>query len=99
VFLIDTISQNHLQNRSYTIQFKEIKITETSVVKEPEKNEYFLGIDATINKTTLLNSVGSSILLQSKKDKNLYQITTGLSYINGSVVPYFGGGVYFKLNK
>lgn len=99
VFLIDTISQNKLQTRTFTAKYVERTIRETSVLKELPKNEYYLGFNTNVDKITLINSLGTSILIKHKKNNNIYQLSTGLSQTNGNVTPYVGGGVYFKINK
>lgn len=99
VFLIDTISQNKLQTRTFTAKYVERTIRETSVLKELPKNEYYLGFNTNVDKVTLINSLGTSILIKHKKNNNIYQLSTGLSQTNGNVTPYVGGGVYFKINK
>lgn len=99
VFLIDTISQNKLQTRTFTAKYIERTIRETSVLKELPKNEYYFGFNTNIDKVSLINSLGTSILFKHKKNNNIYQLSTGLSQTNGNIIPYVGGGVYFKINK
>ncbi len=99
VFVTDTITQNKIKTRTYNAKVIERIIDSTTILKESLKNEFYIGPNATFNKVSLVNSVGGSILYKSKKNNNVYQISTGIMSLNGSTVPYFGGGVYFKINK
>lgn len=99
VFLIDTINQNKIQTRTYTTNFTERTIQEKIILKDLPKNEYYFGFNTNFNNVTLVSSVGTSFLLKHKKNYNIYQLSTGLSQSNGNVLPYIGGGVYFKINK
>lgn len=99
VFVVDTITQNKIKTRTYHAKVIERIIDSTTILKELQKNEFFIGPSITVNKVSLVNAVGGSILYKSKKTNNIYQFNTGIMTLNGSTVPYFGGGVYFKINK
>jgi hypothetical protein len=99
VFVLDTITQNKIKTRKYTARVIERIIDSTTIVKEIEKNRYYVGPNLSINKVDLVNSIGGSLIFKSKKNDNLYQFNTGIMMNNGTTIPYFGGGFYLRINK
>ncbi len=99
VFITDTITQNKIKTRTYNAKVIERIIDSTTILEQIQKNQFFIGPHLTVNKVSLVNSVGGSILYKSKKTENIYQFSTGIMSQNGTTVPYFGGGIYFKINK
>jgi hypothetical protein len=93
ISLIDTISENKIQDRKYNIKVREKIVKEFLVVKEPSKGQLYIGGTINVDKINLLNYVGPSLLYKTKKD-NLYSFGIGYG-INKSVS--IQGGTYWKI--
>ena len=99
--LTDTLYQNKILGRKWNATVKERTITDTKIVKELPKNQVYVGVNGALDKVNFGNSIGAGVILKSKTDK-LYQLNLGISNqqnTNGAnnVVPYIGGGVYWKI--
>ena len=99
--LTDTLYQNKILGRKWNTTIKERTITDTKIVKELPKNQVYVGVNGALDKVNFGNSIGAGVILKSKTDK-LYQLNIGISNqqnTNGAnnVVPYIGGGVYWKI--
>lgn len=97
----DTISKNKIIGRKWNAQIKERTITDTKIVKELPKNQVYVGVNGAFDKVNFGNSIGTGVLLKTKKDK-IYQLNIGISNQqsangNNQIVPYIGGGVYWKI--
>ena len=93
ISLIDTISENKIQDRKYNLKIREKIVKEFLVVKEPSKGQLYIGGTINVDKINLLNYVGPSLLYKTKKD-NLYSFGIGYG-INKSVS--IQGGTYWKI--
>ena len=104
VTLFDTISNSKIIGRSFKSDVKQKIVRDTIYTPIPRQNEYFFGIDAKLDKPNVINLMGVAFLLKDKDDKHLYKLGVGVSNkvgddgINGVLVPYIGGGVYWKVN-
>jgi hypothetical protein len=102
VYIVDTITKNKILHRQWASKIKERWVKETTIVKEPPKVEYYLGLNANFDKKDYLNSVGASAMLKNTKN-NIIQINVGLTNkpytTSQQFTPYFGGGMYWKLGK
>lgn len=99
--LTDTLYQNKILGRKWNAQIKERTITDTKIVKELPKNQVYVGVNGALDKVNFGNSIGGGVLLKTKKDK-IYQLNLGISNQqstggNNQIVPYIGGGVYWKI--
>jgi hypothetical protein len=99
--LTDTLYQNKILGRKWNATIKERTITDTKIVKELPKNQVYVGINGALDKVNFGNSIGAGVILKTKTDK-LYQLNLGISNQqspNGGnqVIPYVGGGVYWKI--
>jgi len=99
VFVVDTITKNRIKTRTFTAKVVERIIDSTTILVKAPKNEFYIGPSVSFNKVTLVNSVGGSILFKPAKSNNMYQFNTGMMTTGETTVPYFGGGIYFKINK
>lgn len=93
ISLIDTISENKIQDRKYNIKIKEKVIKEVSIVKEPSKGQLYIGGVINVDKINLLNYVGPSLLYKTKND-NIYSLGIGYG-INKTIS--IQGGTYWKI--
>jgi len=101
VELTDTLYQNKILGRKWNATIKERTITDTKIVKELPKNQVYVGVNGAFDKVNFGNSIGTGVLLKTKKDK-IYQLNIGISNQqsangNNQIVPYIGGGVYWKI--
>jgi hypothetical protein len=93
IALIDTISENKIKDRKYSLKIKEKIVKELIVVKEPSKGQLYIGGLINVDRINLVNYVGPSFLYKTKKD-NIYSFGIGYS-INKSVS--IQGGTYWKI--
>jgi hypothetical protein len=101
VSVIDTISQNKIWGRTFDAKVKERTIKETMIVKELPKTQVYYGFTGGFNKEDVVSNVGAGLLVKTKKDK-IYQVGVGVANrvtdgTNGTLSPYIGGGVYWKI--
>jgi hypothetical protein len=99
--LTDTLYQNKILGRKWNAQIKERTITDTKIVKELPKNQVYVGVNGALDKVNFGNSIGGGVLLKTKTDK-IYQLNLGISNQQSTtgknqIVPYLGGGVYWKI--
>jgi hypothetical protein len=97
VVVIDTISENKIVGRVWEANVRERIVKELTIVKEMPKRQVFIGADATFNKVNLINSVGGGLIYKDKRDA-LYKFNLGLSNTGDQLLPYIGGGVYWKIS-
>ncbi len=97
VTIRDTISQNKIVRRTFTAKINQKEITDTLILKQPNKAQVYVGVNAGVDKVVGINNVGGSILFKDKKDK-IYQIGVGVvNRNNGTLTPYINGGLYWKI--
>jgi len=101
VAVTDTISQNRILGRTFNANVKQRTIKETTIVKELPKNQVYVGFDGGFNKADVVSRVGTGLILKTKSDK-IYQLGIGVTNrttdgTTGSLAPYIGGGVYWKI--
>jgi hypothetical protein len=101
VSLSDTISQNKIFGRTFNSSVKQRTIKETLIVKELPKTQVYYGLTGGFNKADVVSNVGAGLLIKTKKDK-IYNLGVGVSNrvtdgTNGTLSPYIGGGVYWKI--
>jgi len=101
VAVTDTITQNKILGRTFNASVKQREIKETLIVKELPKNQVYYGFNGGFNKADVVSHVGAGVILKTKKDK-IYQLGAGVANrtvdgTNGSLSPYVGAGVYWKI--
>lgn len=101
VSLIDTISKNRIQGRTFSAKVKQRIVTETTIVKELPRTQLYYGISGGFNKTDILSNVAAGFLLKTKSDQ-IYQLGIGVSNTvgttpNSKLTPYIGAGAYWKI--
>lgn len=104
VTVFDTISNNRILGRSFTSKVKQKIIRDTSYMPEPVKKYYYFGVDAKFDAPNNVTLLGISGIMRAK-DEKLYRVgigvqnITGPDRVNGILVPYVGGGIYWKIGK
>jgi hypothetical protein len=101
VALLDTITQNKILGRTFNANVKQRTIKETLIVKELPKTQVYYGLTGGFNKEDVVSNVGAGLLIKTKKDK-IYNLGIGVANrvsdgTNGTLSPYIGGGVYWKI--
>jgi hypothetical protein len=103
VTLFDTISNSRIVGRSFKSDVKQKIVRDTMYTPIPRQNEMYLGIDAKFDKPNVINIVGISVLFKNKDDRHMYRLGVGVTNrvddegTNGKLVPFIGGGVYWKV--
>ena len=104
VTIFDTISNNRIIGRSFTSKVKQKVINDTIYTPLPRKNELYFGVDTRFDKPNVMQLIGVGLILKDKDDRHLYKVGVGVSNqtgpdrINGELVPFLGGGVYWRVN-
>lgn len=93
IAVTDTISQNAISGRLWKTDVKYKTVRETTIVAEPPKNQYFIGVGGGVIQPAAV-FVGPSFALKTKKD-HLYTLNTGISSQLGG---YVQASIYWKLN-
>jgi hypothetical protein len=101
VSILDTITQNKILGRTFNASVKQRTIKETMIVKELPKTQVYYGLTGGFNKEDVVSNVGAGLLIKTKKDK-IYNLGIGVANrvsdgTNGTLSPYIGGGVYWKI--
>jgi len=101
VAVTDTISQNKILNRTFNASVKQRTIKQTTIVKEPARNQVYYGLTGGFNKADVVSSIGAGLILKTKKDK-IYQFTLGVDNrivdgTTGGISPFIGFGTYWKI--
>jgi hypothetical protein len=101
IALTDTITKNRILGRTWDAKIKQREIKETLIVKELPKTQVYYGFNGGFNKTDVVSNIGAGIIVKTKKDK-IYQLGAGVANrvvdgTNGSLSPYIGAGVYWKI--
>ena len=101
VAVTDTISQNRILGRTFNASVKQRTIKETTIVKEPARNQVYYGLNAGFNKEDYVSAIGAGLILKTKKDK-IYNLNIGVNNrttdgTNGGFSPYVGFGTYWKI--
>lgn len=102
VTLYDTISNNRVLGRSFTSKVKQKIVRDTIKVILPPKNLLYFGLESSFNPPDLVNNIGFGIMYKTKTEKIL-KVMGGVTNrtidgVNGTLSPYIGGGVYWKID-
>jgi hypothetical protein len=101
IAVTDTISQNKIWGRTFDAKVKQREIKETLIVKELPKTQVYYGLTGGFNKEDVISNVGAGLIIKTKKDK-IYNLGIGVANrvtdgTNGTLSPYIGAGVYWKI--
>ena len=101
IAMIDTITQNKILGRTFNASVKQRTIKETTIVKELPKTQVYYGLTGGFNKADVVSNIGAGLLIKTKKDK-IYNLGIGVANrvtdgTNGTLSPYIGAGVYWKI--
>jgi hypothetical protein len=101
VYLSETVNLNKVVDRKFSATIKPKIVRETPPPPPPIRNQVFFGINGAVSKEDWVNSIGLGLILKTKND-HLYQINLGVANrttdgTSGTLRPYVGGGVYWKI--
>ena len=96
--ITDTITQNKILSRDVVWNFEVPTIYNTTIVNDLPKTQLYYGFNLGGNKQDIFSTASGGLILKTKSDK-LYQLNLGVQ-TNGvdGVVPYIGGGIFWKIN-
>jgi hypothetical protein len=94
--VLDTLQKNNILNRKWSYKVNKVENTITIKIPVKPKTQLYYGINGSVDKVNLFNSVGAGLILKTKNDV-IYQTTLGISNTGNGVTPYIGAGVYWKL--
>lgn len=103
VTITDTIANNTIVNRKFIADVKRMIVKDTIYTQILRKTEAYLGLDFKFDKPNVINVIGLSMLFKNKDDKHIYKVGVGVTNriddggTNGRLIPFVGGGVYWKL--
>lgn len=98
VNLNDVISENEFKSRTPDYQLNLPHTYTTITLREPPKNQVFVGLGITGNQQAPLNGLYGGLTFKNKKDR-LYGIKAGGQLYNNQIVPQFGIETFWKIGK
>lgn len=93
IIIKDTILNNKIESRNWLSNINEKIITKQIYIKEPSKNNIYIGLNLNQEKQFKFNSFSTSFLLKTKKDK-IFVLSLG---IDKNSQPILGTSYYFKI--
>ncbi len=97
VNLDQVVSENELKSTQPSYQLSFPHTTTTITLKDPPKNQLYIGAGITGNIATPVNGVTGGLVFKNKKDR-LFGLSAGAQYYNGTFVPQFGLSTYWKIS-
>jgi hypothetical protein len=98
VYIKDEITQNKIKSRELRASVRERTITDTKIVKELPKHEFYYGVNMTLDRENIFNGVGGGFTWKDKKN-HLYQLGVGVTQNNSNLVPVMNVGLQWKIGK
>jgi len=93
ITVTDTVSQNKIIGRLWKASIKQKVIHDVTIVKDLPKTQIYIGGTAGFDKVNVVNFVGPSILLKTKRDQ-IYSLGVGYGLNNAISIQ---GGIYWKI--
>lgn len=93
IYITDTVSKNVIIGRSSHYDLKYPMITNTVIIPEPKKNQWYIGGALQGERNELIDQINTGLLLKTKKD----QIYGGYIGISTSGQFQFGVQSYWKI--
>jgi hypothetical protein len=93
VSVIDTVSQNKIIGRVWNSQVNKIIVKDTKIVKKAPVNQLYIGTVGGFDRVNIVNYVGPTLVLKTKKDK-LYSL--GIGYGTNKQIS-LQGGIFWKI--
>lgn len=93
VTIKDTIAKNEIYNREWKASITQITVNKKVIVKDPPKNQVYIGAVVGFDRVKGVNFVGPSLILKTKKE-HMYSLSAGVGPNNSLSVQ---GGLYWKI--
>lgn len=93
IAVTDSISKNILLGRTWDAKVNKIQIDNTIYLKEPARNQVYIGGSLGMQKPSYL-TLGGNLILKTKTD-HMYGIGAG---VNSQLNPYFQGTILWKIS-
>lgn len=92
----DTISKNTIVGRGILWNYEIPYITKTITIYPPARRQLYVGAGTAFNRTNFVDNVSGGLIYKNKQDK-IYQFSLGLGNRGGTVSPFIGAGIYWKI--
>jgi hypothetical protein len=92
----DIITKNEIIERSVSWNYKIPEITKTITIYPSPVNQVYAGVSSAFNQENFVDNVSGGLILKTKKDQ-IYQASIGLGNRGGTVAPFIGAGIYWKI--
>ena len=93
VYITDTVTTNIIKNRKLSYNFKFPTITNTIILPEPKKTQWYIGGTIEGEQGTLISQINANLLIKNKKD----QIFGGSVGLNNSGALQIGISSFWKI--
>ena len=93
VFITDTVTNNVIKNRKLSYNFKFPTITNTIILPEPKKTQWYVGGTIQGEQGALISQINANLLIKNKKD----QILGGYVGLNKSGALQIGLSSFWKI--
>lgn len=93
VFITDTVTTNMIKNRKLSYNFKFPIITNTIILPEPKRTQWYVGGTIQGEQGTLINQINANLLIKNKKD----QMFGGYVGLNKSGALQIGLSSFWKI--
>lgn len=95
--ITDVISKNRIQERKFTASINKTIIKDTIILKEKPRRQLYVGVNTSVVRQDLFNSVGAGLLYKDRKDK-VFSLGLGVQQSPSvNLTPYIQGGIYWKI--
>jgi hypothetical protein len=101
IYILSTITQNKILDRTFNASIKQRIIKDTIAVKELPKTKIYYGPEGGFNHTNFVSHLGIGVLVKTKKDM-VYSL--GIGYSNQRVdktnltwTPYISTGIFWRV--
>lgn len=93
VYITDTVTANTIKNRKLSYNFKFPTITNTIILPEPKKTQWYLGGTIQGEQGAIISQINANLLIKNKKD----QIFGGSVGLNNSGALQIGLSSFWKI--
>jgi hypothetical protein len=93
VYITDTVTTNIIKNRKLSYNFKFPIVTNTIILPEPKKTQWYIGGTIEGEQGTLISQINANLLIKNKKD----QIFGGSVGLNNSGALQIGLSSFWKI--
>lgn len=92
----DTVSKNRIIGRGIVWNYKIPYVGKHITIEAPPRRQLYIGGGVAFSSGTFVNNVSGGLIYKNRQDK-MYQMSLGLTNVNGNVVPFIGGAIFWKI--